>query len=108
MTREIEELGRRATAILGDVSDADQADHLIRTTVERLGRLDILINNAGALAGADRRPVVELDEAEWDRIQRVNVKGTFLCSRADFLIPPMFFIQTRGHFLEPYYCTGPW
>ena len=82
VTREIEELGRRATAILGDVSDADQADHLIRTTVERLGRLDILINNAGALAGADRRPVVELDEAEWDRIQRVNVKGTFLCSRA--------------------------
>ena len=81
-TREIEDLGRRATAILGDVSDANQVDHLIRMTVERLGRLDILVNNAGALAGADRRPVVELDEAECDRIQRVNVKGTFLCSRA--------------------------
>jgi meso-butanediol dehydrogenase / (S,S)-butanediol dehydrogenase / diacetyl reductase len=50
--------------------------------IERFGALDILVNNAGSRPGRDRVPVVELDEEVWDYVQRVNGKGTFLCSQA--------------------------
>lgn len=79
---EIEMLGRRALPIVADVSNAQQVDTMVQQALEHFGQIDILVNNAGALAGRDRVPVVELDEAEWDRIQTVNVKGPFLCSRA--------------------------
>ena len=55
---------------------------MLRQSVEHFGHIDIIVNNTGALAGRDRAPVVELEEEQWNRIQRVNVKGTFLCSRA--------------------------
>ena len=45
-------------------------------------KIDILVNNAGTIAGKDRVPVVDLAEEDWDRVQRVNVKGVFLCSQA--------------------------
>jgi NAD(P)-dependent dehydrogenase (short-subunit alcohol dehydrogenase family) len=54
----------------------------VEQALQRFGQVDILVNNAGALAGRDRVPIVELAEAEWDRVQNVNVKGTFLCCRA--------------------------
>ncbi|MEZ4710973.1 MAG: 3-oxoacyl-ACP reductase family protein [Caldilineaceae bacterium] len=82
LAREIEAVGRRALPVVADVANAQQVDSMVQWTLEHFGRIDILVNNAGALAGRDRVPVVELDEAEWDRIQNVNVKGTFLCSRA--------------------------
>lgn len=80
--QEIEGLGRRGLAVVADVSQAAQVEQMVAQAVERFGRIDILVNNAGALAGRDRVPVVELEEAEWDRIQNVNVKGTFLCCQA--------------------------
>ena len=79
---EIQSLGRRAVSIISDVSDAQQVDAMIDETSRRLGPIDILVNNAGSAAGPDRVPVVELEESAWDMVQRVNVKGTFLCSRA--------------------------
>ena len=79
---EIDASGRRSLAIETDVGDAAQVQRMFDTTIEAFGRLDILVNNAGALAGPDRVPVVELEEEAWDLVQRVNVKGTFLCSRA--------------------------
>lgn len=82
LAREIEASGRQALPVVADVSNAQQVDNMVQQTLDRFGRIDILVNNAGALAGRDRVPVVELEEAEWDRIQNVNVKGTFLCSRA--------------------------
>ncbi|MEZ4664121.1 MAG: glucose 1-dehydrogenase [Caldilineaceae bacterium] len=82
LAREIEAVGRRALPVVADVANAQQVDSMVQWTLEHFGRIDILVNNAGALAGRDRVPVVELDEAEWDRIQNVNVKGAFLCSRA--------------------------
>jgi len=82
LVREIEGVGRQALPVIADVANAAQVDAMVAQAVQHFGRIDILINNAGALAGRDRVPVVELDEDEWDRIQRVNVKGTFLCSRA--------------------------
>lgn len=79
---EIEALGRRALPVYADVADARQVDAMVAAALEAFGRVDILVNNAGAPAGADRVPVVDLEEEAFDLIQRVNVKGTFLCSRA--------------------------
>jgi len=78
----IEALGRRALALYGDVADARQVEDMVQRTLDAFGRVDILVNNAGAPAGRDRVPVVDLEEDAFDLIQRVNVKGTFLCSRA--------------------------
>lgn len=82
LVHEIESLGRRALPVYADVADARQVDAMLAAALQSFGRVDILVNNAGAPAGVDRVPVVELDEAAFDLVQRVNVKGTFLCSRA--------------------------
>ena len=82
LQEEIEEHGRRSLALTCDVTDSDSVEGSMRVAAETLGRIDILVNNAGARAGRDRVPVIELPEAEWDRVLEVNLKGTFLCSRA--------------------------
>ena len=82
VVREIEAAGRGSMSVLGDVSDADQVDAMVAQALDRFGRIDILINNAASRPGADRVPVVELTEEAWDAVQSVNLKGTFLCSRA--------------------------
>ena len=82
VANEIEEKGRRSLAVAADVSKSDQVEKMVRDALERFGKIDILVNNAGAPAGPDRVPVVELEESIFDLVHRVNVKGTFLCSRA--------------------------
>ncbi len=79
---EIEALGCRSLALTCDVSDAHSVQSAIQQAVETVGRVDILLNNAGARAAKDRTPVVDLLEADWDRVLAVNLKGTFLCSQA--------------------------
>ena len=82
VAREIEAAGRGALAVVADVSDAAAVDGMVGQVLDRFGRIDILVNNAGSRPGRDRVPVVELSEEAFDEVQRVNVKGTFLCSRA--------------------------
>ena len=82
VVREIETMGQRAISVVADVSDADQVREMVDQTVAHFGKIDILVNNAGTIAGKDRVPVVDLAEEDWDRVQRVNVKGVFLCSQA--------------------------
>lgn len=82
VVRQIEDIGRESIHIIADVSDSNQVDEMFRRVIERFGHLDILINNAGSRPGPDRVPVIELEEDVFDTVQRVNVKGTFLCSRA--------------------------
>ena len=82
VVREIEAMGQRAISIVADVADAGQVKEMVDQTVAHFGRIDILVNNAGTIAGKDRVPVVDLAEEDWDRVQRVNVKGVFLCSQA--------------------------
>ena len=81
VVREIEGLGRRSQGVVADVSVAEPVEEMIQSTVAALGSIDILVNNAGIRAGRDRVPVVELDEAIWDRVLRVNAKGPFLCCK---------------------------
>ena len=80
--REIEAMGQRAISVVADVADAEQVKEMVDQTVAHFGKIDILVNNAGTIAGKDRVPVVDLAEEDWDRVQRVNVKGVFLCSQA--------------------------
>lgn len=82
VVREIESLGRRALPAYADVSSAREVERMTAAALEHFGQIDILVNNAAAPAGRDRLPVVELEEDVFDLIQRVNVKGTFLCSQA--------------------------
>jgi NAD(P)-dependent dehydrogenase (short-subunit alcohol dehydrogenase family) len=62
------------------VTDATQVEEMVRQTVEALGRLDIIVNNAGGVVGP--APVFALEEAAWNKTMAINATGTFLCSRA--------------------------
>ena len=76
---EIEALGRRALAVQADVSQGSQVQTLVDAAVERLGRLDVLVNSASLWR---RTPWAELDEAAWDQLVDIALKGPFLCARA--------------------------
>jgi NAD(P)-dependent dehydrogenase (short-subunit alcohol dehydrogenase family) len=62
-----------------DVSVAAAVDGMVTEAVRRTGRLDVIVNNACI---RHPRPLVEMDEAGWDRMMAVNLKGVFLCCRA--------------------------
>ncbi len=71
--------GTDAIAVSADVTNKKSVDDMVKTTVDRWGRIDILVNVAG---GADRKPVVEMTAADWDHIVDMNLKSVFLCSQA--------------------------
>jgi 3-oxoacyl-[acyl-carrier protein] reductase len=77
--REIEEIGRTAIAMRVDVATRGDTERMVSTTLERLGTIDILINNAGIYPAA---PLVGMKEDEWDKVLDVNLKGVFLSSQA--------------------------
>jgi len=74
------EIGKNAIALQADVSDASSVDAAFAHTIDALGKVDILVNNAGVV-GTDT-PVKDLEESDWDHVLSVNLKGTYLCSRA--------------------------
>ena len=76
---EIEKAGGTAMPLILDVRDADAIDEAIATAVARFGGLDILINNASAIF---RTPVEETEPKRYDLMHSINVRGTFLVSRA--------------------------
>jgi len=84
---EIQGLGRSALTLVGDVSRAADAERFVAEALTRFGHVDVLVNNAAAPHGADRRLLWEVPEEAWDLVLDVNLKGTFLMSRA--LIPHM-------------------
>ena len=77
---EIRALGRQALPVVSDVSDIDAVRSLADQVSDGLGRVDFVINNAGAARGGDRLPVVELDPATWLRVIDVNLNGSFYTS----------------------------
>ncbi len=76
---EVVSAGGTATFIETDVGDAASAVSLVANTVERFGRLDVLVNNAGIIKAAD---FLEISEADFDSVMRVNLKGAFLVGQA--------------------------
>jgi 3-oxoacyl-[acyl-carrier protein] reductase len=72
-------LGRRAQAVQADVSDAPQVESMVLETMGALGRVDVLVNNAGVIEPFDFEAP---DYGRWQRMVDVNVKGMLLCSRS--------------------------
>jgi NAD(P)-dependent dehydrogenase (short-subunit alcohol dehydrogenase family) len=71
--------GGRALAVPADVTDWSSIDRAVGATVERFGRLDALVTSAGIQRYGD---VVDTDEATWDEVMAVNLKGVFLAAKA--------------------------
>jgi 3-oxoacyl-[acyl-carrier protein] reductase len=76
---ELAATGRRVEVIAADVSTADGAGQVIETAMERLGKIDALINNAGITRDA---LLMRMSEEDWDAVLATNLKGAFLCSKA--------------------------
>jgi NAD(P)-dependent dehydrogenase (short-subunit alcohol dehydrogenase family) len=86
LQRTIEDEGGDCTVCLADVTRASEAERLVETTIQRYGKLDILHNNVGGIAGSGSR-MVELTEDAWDRCMAVNLKSMMLCCK--YSIPRM-------------------
>ena len=72
----IRQLGVEATALKVDVGETSEISNMVQDIERQFGRLDILVNNAGVTRASD---IMELTEADWDKIHRVNAKGVFFC-----------------------------
>jgi 3-oxoacyl-[acyl-carrier protein] reductase len=84
--RDIKAKGTESLALKTDVSSPESTQEMAKKTVDRFGRIDVLVNNAAMLGRVrvTRVPFYELDLNEWDRVMAVNLKGTLLCCRAVF------------------------
>lgn len=82
VAKEITDKGFKAIAIATDVSDANSVDKMAKTTVEKYGRIDVLVNNAGILNALKLKPFWEISREEWDKVIGVNLTGMFLCCKA--------------------------
>ena len=70
---------RRALALTADIGDVAAIQNMVDRTMAEFGRIDILVNNAGVTRRAD---IMDVTEADWDRIHRLNAKGVFFCLQA--------------------------
>ena len=68
--------GARGLAIQADIGSVQEIDRMVAQAIGELGKIDILVNNAGVTR---RAYIMDLTEADWDRIHRVNAKGVFFC-----------------------------
>ena len=68
--------GRRSLALATDVGDVAAIDKMVGQVMDTFHRIDVLVNNAGVTR---RAYIMDLNEADWDRIMRVNGKGVFFC-----------------------------
>lgn len=76
---DIEAMSRKGLAVAGDISKADDINRLVANTVERFGKVDILVNNAAVFPS---HRFLDMTEEQWDEVQDINIKGMFLCSQA--------------------------
>jgi NAD(P)-dependent dehydrogenase (short-subunit alcohol dehydrogenase family) len=75
----VRDQGREALYVQADVSDEDSVRAMAQAALARFGRVDILVNNAGIFT---QSLLEDMPVADWDRVLAVNLRGTFLCSRA--------------------------
>ncbi|MDR3568192.1 MAG: glucose 1-dehydrogenase [Syntrophobacteraceae bacterium] len=77
-------LGTEAEMVQADVTVEADGLNMARETIDRFGRVDVLINNAAIYGGIKRKPFYEIDLAEFDLVMNVNVKGAFIAARSVF------------------------
>lgn len=90
VAKQIEKRGEQVLPIKADVAVPAQVNQIAEKTLEHFGRIDILINNAGI---GLYKSVIETSPEEWDNVMAVNVRGTFLCSKA---VLPVMLKQGAG------------
>jgi 3-oxoacyl-[acyl-carrier protein] reductase len=86
--------GGEAASVQGDVSKSADVGNLVRATVDRFGRVDVLVNNAGVMIA---KSVLETTEDEWDRTIDINLKGAYLCSKE---VAPIMLEQKGGKIIN--------
>jgi NAD(P)-dependent dehydrogenase (short-subunit alcohol dehydrogenase family) len=93
--RTIEAGGGKALAFKANVTDKAELDAMVAATVQKFGRLDVLVNNAGI----ESTPCLlkDITEAQWDRVLTVNLKGVFLCCQA---VIPQMMRQKKGRIIN--------
>jgi len=89
-----EATGVRVLALQADVSKWSDVKSVVERVIEEFNRIDILVNNAGIVLV---KPVTEMEEGEWDRVMAVNLKGTFLMSKA---VLPYMIKQNYGRIIN--------
>ena len=77
--KQITEAGGEAIAIQADVSQSEQVDNLIKTTLDKFGRIDVLVNNAGI---AKDTLLLRMKPEQWQAVIDLNLTGVFLCTKA--------------------------
>ncbi|RKY11154.1 MAG: 2-deoxy-D-gluconate 3-dehydrogenase [Planctomycetota bacterium] len=77
--KKIEGLGRKCIAITADLSKKESVDAIVSATVEEMGGVDILFNNAGIIR---RAPITEFSEKDWDDVMNINIRTLFFLSQA--------------------------
>jgi NAD(P)-dependent dehydrogenase (short-subunit alcohol dehydrogenase family) len=95
--KEIEARGGEALGVGCDVSREEDTLDLATKTLQRFGRIDVLVNNAALYGTLKRRPFTEIPVEEWDRVMAVNLRGLFLCARAVF---PAMKAQGKGKIIN--------
>ncbi len=76
----IRKIGREAVAVKADVTQSAEVKQMMKTVLQKWGRIDILVNNAGDLLA--RRTLVDMTEEYWDQVMDLNLKSVFLCVEA--------------------------
>ena len=92
--KSIRQAGSVGLTIQADISDPADVDHLVNSTLQEFGRIDILINNAG-VGGGDQ---IHLHDTEdWDKVMAINLRGPFLAARA---VLPHMRAQRQGQIIN--------
>lgn len=76
-----------AESVMFDVSDEKAVKSLVEKTVERFGKIDVLVNNAALFATLDYKPMTDIDGELWDKVMAINVRGPFLMAK--YAVPHM-------------------
>ncbi len=91
----IQEVGGQALGVTVDVADSQTTQAMTAQALERFGRIDILVNNAAVLPKF--APFDQIEEADWDRLMAVNIKGMWLCCKA---VVPVMRQQGKGRIIN--------
>jgi NAD(P)-dependent dehydrogenase (short-subunit alcohol dehydrogenase family) len=86
VVRKIHDAGGEALFVQADVCSGADVERMVKTAVEKFGRLDCAVNNAG-ISGPRYTPVADVTEEQWDQVMNVNLKGVWLCMKHE--IPAM-------------------